>query len=56
MLSVKVRRCTDLYSRAYSVLIESEPKLQSLFRRVFFMRTGIHPRIKSEGMLRSKTL
>jgi hypothetical protein len=27
-----------------------------LFRRVFFTRTGIHPRIKSEGMLRSKTL
>jgi hypothetical protein len=27
-----------------------------LISRVFFTRTGTHPRIKSEGMLRSKTL
>src|SRR5712672_749482 len=27
-----------------------------LFWRVFFTRTGAHPRITSEGMLRSKTL
>src|SRR5207248_8253923 len=29
---------------------------RSLFWRVFFTRTGFHPRIESEGMLRLKTL
>jgi hypothetical protein len=42
--------------RAYSVLIESEPGSNLLFGRVFFTRTGFYPRIKSEGMLRWKTL
>src|SRR6202012_257983 len=30
--------------------------VEILVWRVFFTRTGSHPRIKSEGMLRSKTL
>jgi hypothetical protein len=43
-------------SKANPVLIESGFALFPLRGRIFGRRTGIHPRIKSEGMLRLKML
>jgi hypothetical protein len=43
-------------ARANPVLIESGFALFSLCNRIFGRRTGIHPRIKSEGGLRLKML
>jgi hypothetical protein len=42
--------------RALSLLMKPEAVSMVLIRRVFFTRTGIHPRAKPEDMLRSKTL
>src|SRR6266567_9308437 len=44
------------HPRAFSVLIESEPRLYLIVLTRFLHANRYHPRIRSEGMLRSKTL